>query len=154
MIALGQYPTPVVQVRQTWVKRDDLTGAAYGGNKVRKLERFFAAAEAEGKRRILTVGAVGSHQVVATAIYGRDLGFAVDAVLVPQPDSAHARANVGLALMPMSVARAHSRRDVVARPLTDAADSGIALVWPRASDDPRLDTFIGIVRGRTANSSR
>lgn len=63
-------------------------------------------------------------------------------------------ANVGLALMPMSVARAHSRRDVVARPLTDAADSGIALVWPRASDDPRLDTFIGIVRGRTANSSR
>jgi DNA-binding transcriptional LysR family regulator len=63
-------------------------------------------------------------------------------------------ANVGLALMPMSVARAHSRRDVVARPLTDAADSGIALVWPRASDDQRLDIFIGIVRGRTPNSSR
>jgi DNA-binding transcriptional LysR family regulator len=63
-------------------------------------------------------------------------------------------ANVGLALMPMSVARAHSRRDVIARPVTDAADTGIALVWPRESDDPRLDTFIGIVRGRTANSSR
>ena len=63
-------------------------------------------------------------------------------------------ANVGLAVMPMSVARAHSRRDVVARPLTDAADTGISLAWPRASDDPRIDTFIGIVRGRTANSSR
>jgi len=63
-------------------------------------------------------------------------------------------ANVGLALMPMSVARAHSRRDVVARPVTDAPDSGIALVWPRALDDPRTDTFIGIVRGRTQNSSR
>jgi DNA-binding transcriptional LysR family regulator len=63
-------------------------------------------------------------------------------------------ANVGLALMPMSVARAHSRRDVVARPLNDAADTGIGLAWLRASDDPRIDAFIGIVRGRTANSSR
>lgn len=63
-------------------------------------------------------------------------------------------ANVGLALMPMSVARAHSRRDVVARPVVDAPDTGIGLAWLRRSDDPRLDTFIGIVRGRTANSSR
>ena len=63
-------------------------------------------------------------------------------------------ANVGLAIMPMSVARAHSRRDVVARPLTDAPDTGVSLVWLRSADDPRIDTFIGIVRGRTANSSR
>lgn len=63
-------------------------------------------------------------------------------------------ANVGLALMPMSVARAHSRRDVVARPLVDAPDSGIGLAWPREADDPRIDAFIGIVRGRTPNSSR
>ncbi len=63
-------------------------------------------------------------------------------------------ANVGVALMPMSVARAHSRRDVVARVVTDAPDTGIGLAWLRASDDPRLDTFIGIVRGRTPNSSR
>lgn len=63
-------------------------------------------------------------------------------------------ANVGLAIMPMSVARAHSRRDVVARPLADAADTGVGLAWLRASDDPRLESFIGIVRGRTPNSSR
>ncbi|WP_167051598.1 LysR substrate-binding domain-containing protein [Salinibacterium sp. ZJ77] len=63
-------------------------------------------------------------------------------------------ANVGLAIMPMSVARAHSRRDVTSRPLTDAPDTGISLVWRRDVDDARLDTFIGIVRGRTANSSR
>lgn len=63
-------------------------------------------------------------------------------------------ANVGLALMPMSVARAHSRRDVVARPVADAPDTGIGLAWLRASDDPRADAFIGIVRGRTPNSSR
>ncbi|TXK16351.1 LysR substrate-binding domain-containing protein [Homoserinibacter sp. GY 40078] len=63
-------------------------------------------------------------------------------------------ANVGLAVMPMSVARAHSRRDVIARPVTDAPDTGISLVWRADADDPRIDTFIGIVRGRTTNSSR
>ena len=63
-------------------------------------------------------------------------------------------AGVGLALMPMSVARAHSRRDVVARPVSDAPDTGIGLAWLRTVDDPRVDTFIGIIRGRTPNSSR
>lgn len=63
-------------------------------------------------------------------------------------------ANVGLAIMPMSVARAHSRRDVTSRPLTGHPDTGISLVWLRDADDDRIQTFIGIVRGRTANSSR
>lgn len=63
-------------------------------------------------------------------------------------------ANVGLALMPQSVARAHSRRDVVARPVTGVPDTGIGLAWLRANDDPRTQVFIGIVRGRTVNSSR
>ncbi|HWL85987.1 MAG TPA: hypothetical protein VNO21_09305, partial [Polyangiaceae bacterium] len=40
-----------------WVKRDDLTHATYGGNKVRKLERILADAQARGVRRIVTVGA-------------------------------------------------------------------------------------------------
>lgn len=63
-------------------------------------------------------------------------------------------ANVGLALMPQSVARAHSRRDVVARPVSGVPDTGIGLAWLRSNDDPRTQVFIGIVRGRTANSSR
>jgi DNA-binding transcriptional LysR family regulator len=63
-------------------------------------------------------------------------------------------ANVGLAIMSMSVARAHSRRDLVTRPLVDAPDSGIGLAWLRTSDDPRVEAFVGIVRGRTPNSSR
>lgn len=63
-------------------------------------------------------------------------------------------ANVGLAVMPQSVARAHSRRDVVARPLEGVDDTGIGLAWLRSFDDPRAQTFIGIVRGRTVNSSR
>lgn len=63
-------------------------------------------------------------------------------------------ANVGVAVMPQSVARALSRKDVVARPLRDAPDTGISLVWPVESPHPMCEVFIGIVRGRTANSSR
>ena len=63
-------------------------------------------------------------------------------------------AGAGIAIMPHSIARVHSRRDVVARPVTDAPDWGISLVWRRDLDDPRVQTFIGIVRGRTENSTR
>ncbi len=63
-------------------------------------------------------------------------------------------ANVGIAVMPQSVARALSRRDVVARPVTDAATTHIALVWPTIATTDLVEEFIGIVRGRTANSSR
>jgi DNA-binding transcriptional LysR family regulator len=63
-------------------------------------------------------------------------------------------ANVGVAVMPQSVARAHSRKDVVARPLVDGVETRISLVWPTAGAHPLVDEFIGIVRGRTANSSR
>ena len=45
-------------------------------------------------------------------------------------------ANVGLALMPQSVARAHSRRDVVARPVTGVPDTGIGLAWLRCERGP------------------
>lgn len=63
-------------------------------------------------------------------------------------------ANVGVAVMPQSVARAHSRKDVVARPLTDGVETRVSLVWPIVGAHPLVDEFIGIVRGRTANSSR
>lgn len=63
-------------------------------------------------------------------------------------------ANVGVAVLPQSVARALSRKDVVARPLRDAPDTGVSLVWPRDGAHPLCDVFIGVVRGRTANSSR
>ncbi|HEV7743013.1 MAG TPA: LysR substrate-binding domain-containing protein [Pseudolysinimonas sp.] len=60
----------------------------------------------------------------------------------------------GVAVMPQSVARALSRRDVVARPLLDAPDSGIGLAWLATQQHPLIDVFVGIVRGRSANSSR
>jgi len=63
-------------------------------------------------------------------------------------------ANLGIAVMPQSVARALSRRDVVARIITDAPETRVALAWLDGNPDPLIQEFIGIVRGRTANSSR
>lgn len=98
-LPLGTYPTPVeVGPMGISIKRDDLTSDLYGGNKVRKLELLLAAAREAGKTRLLTVGAVGSHQVVACAVYGAREGFRVDAVLVPQPASPHAELNLRVAL--------------------------------------------------------
>ena len=65
-----------------------------------------------------------------------------------------AAANVGVAIVPQSVARAHSRRDLIARPVTDAPPTRVALAWPTARTTEEVELFIGIVRGRTANSSR
>ena len=63
-------------------------------------------------------------------------------------------AGAGVATMPHSVARALSRRDVITRSLRDAAPTTISLVWPIDRTTPAVEAFIGIVRGRTENSSR
>jgi DNA-binding transcriptional LysR family regulator len=60
----------------------------------------------------------------------------------------------GIARMPQAVLRATGRRDVVGRPISDAEPTRVGLVWRKASGGPLIDEFIGIVRGRTANSSR
>jgi DNA-binding transcriptional LysR family regulator len=64
----------------------------------------------------------------------------------------------GLAILPMSVARHFNVKDTVARKLTGAPTTQIALAWPSETKDHAADEvieeFIGIVRGRTAQSSR
>ncbi|MFF2052404.1 LysR substrate-binding domain-containing protein [Leifsonia sp. NPDC058194] len=60
----------------------------------------------------------------------------------------------GVALWPASVAKSLRRKDVVAVRLEDGDESRIALTWPREGQHPLVDEFIGIVRGRTAHSSR
>src|SRR5207253_1849150 len=74
---------------ELWVKREDESGERYGGNKVRKLEFILAEAARAPKRRLVTVGGYGSHHVLATAVYGAQQGFAVEAVVFPQPLTPH-----------------------------------------------------------------
>ncbi|MET7475240.1 LysR family substrate-binding domain-containing protein [Streptomyces sp. NPDC005648] len=63
-------------------------------------------------------------------------------------------ANIGLLVVPQSLARLHHRRDLTYRPVTDAPQSGVALSWPEEATTDLVEDFIGIVRGRTVNSSR
>ena len=60
----------------------------------------------------------------------------------------------GMVIVPMSVARLHHRKDVLHRPVTGVSPSAVGLVWRIDDADPRIEEFIGIVRGRTERSSR
>ena len=60
----------------------------------------------------------------------------------------------GIVMLPQSIARLHARKDVVARPVTDAPVTTIAIVWLEQRTTTQIEEFVGIVRGRTAASSR
>jgi DNA-binding transcriptional LysR family regulator len=63
-------------------------------------------------------------------------------------------AGVGLLVVPQSLARLYHRRDLAYRPLTDAPQSKVALSWLEDETSDLMEQLIGIVRGRTVNSSR
>src|SRR3954469_6520611 len=99
-VPLANLPTPVTSVAipapdgrlvEVAIKRDDLSGDIYGGNKLRKLEFLLADAKARGARRLITAGAFGSHHALATAVHGRRMGFDVTVVLFPQHVTPHVR---------------------------------------------------------------
>ncbi len=73
-----------------------------------------------------------------------DLGIAMELVA----------AGVGVVIVPHSIARLHSRKDLTAKPVTDAAETRIAIAWPTEHTTEDVEEFVGIVRGRTAASSR
>ena len=60
----------------------------------------------------------------------------------------------GVVIVPMSVARLHQRKDTAYRPVTDLPSTTIGLAWLLENEDPRVQSFIGVVRGRTERSSR
>ncbi len=63
-------------------------------------------------------------------------------------------AGIGVLVVPQSLARLHHRRDVAYRPLTGVPASQVALSWREDATTELVEDFIGIVRGRTVNSSR
>jgi len=63
-------------------------------------------------------------------------------------------AGVGAIVLPHAIARAHNRKDLVSRPVTDAPQTQIAVAWLAEGETPDIEEFVGIVRGRSANSSR
>ncbi|MFI9554565.1 LysR family substrate-binding domain-containing protein [Nonomuraea endophytica] len=63
-------------------------------------------------------------------------------------------AGTGILLVPQSLARLHHRKDLTYRPVPDAPQSQIRLAWLKEATTDLMDDFIGIVRGRTVNSTR
>ncbi len=98
-IKLSSGPTPVRELEdlsvanqgKVYMKMDGYTGRKtgdtqwFGGNKVRKLEFLLADALQKGARSIVTMGALGSNHVVATASCCKQLGLGCHAFLTPQP---------------------------------------------------------------------
>jgi 1-aminocyclopropane-1-carboxylate deaminase/D-cysteine desulfhydrase-like pyridoxal-dependent ACC family enzyme len=102
-VVLGEFPTPVqkldrlgkrLSLDNLYIKRDDLSGKVYGGNKVRKLEFLLGEALQTHAREVLTFGAAGSNHALATAIYARQLGMKSVSMLVSQPNAQYVRRNL------------------------------------------------------------
>ena len=80
---LGHAPTPIDPAPNLsaalgidlWIKRDDCTGLAFGGNKVRQIEFHFGEAEARGADTVLVTGAVQSNLIRIAAAAARQLGM-------------------------------------------------------------------------------
>ncbi len=89
-VPLAHLPTPLEHLPrlsaelggpQIYVKRDDCTGLATGGNKTRKLEFSMAAALEEKADTVITVGAVQSNHVRQTAAAACKLGLKCEVLL-------------------------------------------------------------------------
>ncbi len=101
---LGTFPTPLVRLDRLseqldldlWMKRDDCSGLALGGNKARKLEFVLADARAKGATTLVTVGPLTSNHTMMTATAARRAGFAMHCVVAgAPPDTAdHWRGNL------------------------------------------------------------
>jgi D-cysteine desulfhydrase family pyridoxal phosphate-dependent enzyme len=99
-VVLGALPTPLTEARglrealggprrcpRIVLKRDDLTGLALGGNKVRKLEYLIADARRCGATSVITTGAVQSNHARLTAAAARTAGLGVTLVLTTREPS-------------------------------------------------------------------
>ena len=89
-VQLGHWPTPLEPMLrinemhkgpELWVKRDDCTGLAFGGNKTRKLEFLIADAQVKGATTLLTAGGVQSNHARQTAAAAAKVGLGCELFL-------------------------------------------------------------------------
>ncbi len=93
-LKLAQIPTPIQKLERLskylggptiYIKRDDLTGIALSGNKIRKLEFIIADAVKKKCDTLITTGGVGSNHARATAVAARQTGLLPFLVLRGDP---------------------------------------------------------------------
>lgn len=82
-ISIGIFPTPIHKLENisrilgtnVYIKRDDMSGLALGGNKLRKLEYLLADAKVKGAEVVFTTGGAQSNHAMLTAAACRKLGM-------------------------------------------------------------------------------
>lgn len=93
-VSLAHLPTPIDELRRLsqelggprlLVKRDDQTGLAAGGNKIRKLEFLMAEALGQGADMVITAGAAQSNHCQQTAAAAAQVGLGCTLVLGGEP---------------------------------------------------------------------
>ncbi len=98
-VPLGNFPTPVQKLQNLrhpnlWIKRDDMSSPLYGGNKVRKLECTLAEAIAQNKKKVVTMGGIGTNHGLATAVFCKHLGLRCKLLLFWQPVTEYVKKNL------------------------------------------------------------
>jgi len=104
-LILAQLPTPVERApwldqgsAAVWVTRDDVSSEIYGGGKVRKLEWVLANPPYDGAEPIFSLGGVGSHHLLALALFLRERGRRLHALTFAQELTPHVRTNLAALL--------------------------------------------------------
>lgn len=131
-VALGHWPTPLVPLPATsrrlgidlWMKRDECSGLAAGGNKARKLEFVLGDALRQGARTVVTAGPVTSNHTMMTAAACRRLGLDAHVVL---GGTRPARSSGNLLLTEDFGATVHVTPMDVADPSTEDVATAVAL---------------------------
>lgn len=130
-LALAHVPTPLFRSdaldalvgTRVWVKRDDMTGGAEAGNKIRKLEYLLADALDRGADTVVTCGGFQSNHARATALLARRLGLSPVLLLrtlaspPPLPDAGNALIDVlaGAEIRAISPAQYRDRERLMAQ---------------------------------------
>lgn len=101
-VPLATLPTPLQLAERLteqlggpriYIKRDDLTGLAFGGNKTRKLEYLLADAQDQGATHLITAGGIQSNHVRQTAAAARLGGMQAELVLTAPDDAPPVQGN-------------------------------------------------------------
>ena len=145
-VRLGHAPTPLDAAPnlgaalgiKLWVKRDDCTGLALGGNKVRQLEFYLGEAHARGADTVLITGAVQSNFVRLAAAGARQLGMDIHIQLEERVDGVDAlyRASGNVLLDRLLGATLHSICCVEEEAQADAALEDIARALSNRGRNP------------------
>jgi len=143
-LRFAHLPTPIEPLERLsdaldgprlWIKRDDQTGLALGGNKTRKLEFLLAAAQAQGARILITGGAAQSNHCRQTAAAAARFGF--QCILVLTDAGLPSKLPSDFEILNQRVAEAENLKNLTGNRLLDHL-FGAKILWAPAKDRDRV----------------